>query len=44
VHAFTLPPVSERPHRDAIAHSSTFTHVTLKPVPEDVNPLPQEHE
>jgi len=41
VHALTLPPVSDRPHRDAVAHSSMFAHVALSPVPEDVKPAPQ---
>jgi hypothetical protein len=43
VHEFTLPPVSVRPHCDVVAHSSTFTHVALKPVPDVVKPAPHVH-
>jgi hypothetical protein len=43
VQAFTLPPVSVRPHCDVVAHSFTFTHVALRPLPESTYPAAQLH-
>jgi hypothetical protein len=43
-HVLAEPPLSVRPHCDAVAHSLTFTHVALRPVPESTNPAPQVHE
>jgi hypothetical protein len=40
---FTLPPVSARPHWEAVAHSLTFTQVAVAPEPESTKPDPQVH-
>jgi hypothetical protein len=39
----TLPPVSDRPHREVVEHSFTSAQVADSPVPEDVKPVPQVH-
>jgi hypothetical protein len=43
VQAFTLPPVSVRPHCDVVAHSFTFTHVAESPLPESTYPAAHVH-
>jgi hypothetical protein len=32
-----------RPHCDAVAHSFTFTHVAVSPLPESTKPAPHVH-
>jgi peptidase E len=44
VHALTLPPVSVRPHVEAVPHSSVSSHDAVSPLPVALNPEPQEHE
>jgi len=44
VQVLAMPLASVRPQRDAVAHSSTFTHVADAPLPEAMKPGPQVHE